>query len=67
MKSREANQMKINKKIDIIKEEKQVFGFLVGRVSTPSEALQYALILLADPDRSLRSQNTKSTFCNKII
>lgn len=61
----------VNKKIDIMKEDKQAFGLLVGKVSTPSEALQYPLtsvpLALADPDRSLRSQNSKSTFRNEII
>ena len=61
----------MNKKIDIIKEDKQAFGLLVGEVSTPSEALEYPLtsvpLALADPDRSLRSQSTKSTFRNEII
>ena len=49
----------------MIKENRQAFGLLLGKVQTPSEALKYPLttvpLALAEPDQALRQQSTKAT------
>ena len=64
-------EKKANKKLDTLKEDRQAFGVLVGKALTPTEALTYPLtsipLSLADPDRSIRSQSTKSTLRNELI
>ena len=54
-----------NNTLDVIKEDRQAFGILVGKVQTPSEALKYPLttvpLALAEPDQALRQQSTKAT------
>ena len=76
-------EKKANKKVDILKEDRQAFGLLVGKALTlfypppckigltPAEALAHPLtsvpLSLADPDKSLRSQNTKSILRNELI
>ena len=54
-----------NNTLDVIKEDRQAFGLLVGKVQTPSEALKYPLttvpLALAEPDQKLRQQSTKAT------
>ena len=54
-----------NNTIAVIKEDRQAFGLLVGKVQTPSEALKYPLttvpLALAEPDQKLRQQSTKAT------
>ena len=51
---------KTNKELDIVKEDRQAFGILVGKVSSPSEALQYPLttvpLALAEPNLTLKQQ-----------
>ena len=48
----------------MIKEDRHVFGLLVGNVQTPSEVLKYRLtrlaLALAEPDQALRQQSTKA-------
>ena len=57
--------------MDVLKEDRQAFGLLVGKVSTPAEALAYSLtsvpLALVDPDKTLRSQTTKSSLRNHLI
>ena len=64
-------EKKANKKMNVLKEDRQASGLLVGKVSTPAEALAYPLtsvpLALADPDKSLKSQNIKSALQNKLI
>ena len=65
-------EKKESRKLDILKEDKQAFGLLVGNVSTPAEALAFPLTTipnyaLADVDKTLRSQATKSVIRNHII
>ena len=64
-------EKKESRKLDILKEDKQAFGLLVGKVSTPAEALAFPLttipLALADVDKTLRSQTTKSVLRNHII
>ena len=59
-----------NNTIAVIKEDRQAFGLLVGKVQTPSEALKYPLttvsLTLAEPDQTLRQQSTKATVKNLI-
>ena len=47
-----------NNTLDVIKEDRQAFGLLVGKVQTPSEALKYPLttvpLALVEPDQTLR-------------
>ena len=54
-----------NNTLDVIKEDRQAFGLLVGKVQTPSEALKYPLttvpLALAEPHQKLRQQSTKAT------
>ena len=54
-----------NNALDMVKEDKQVFGILVGKVRTPSEALKYPLttvaLALTEPDQTLRQLSTKAT------
>ena len=54
-----------NNTLDMIKEDRQAFGLLVGNFQTPSEALKYPLTIvsltLAEPDETLRQQSTKAT------
>ena len=49
---------KQDKKIDILKEDRQAFGLLVGKVQSPEEALQYPLtsvpLALANINKDLR-------------
>ena len=51
--------------IDVIKEDRQTFGILVGKVQTPSEALKYPLttvaLALTEPDQTLRQLSTKAS------
>ena len=55
--------------MDIIKEDRQAFGLLVGKVKTIEEALEYPLTTvpraLADPSGDLR-QGSKATLRNLI-
>ena len=57
------------KQIDVLKEDRQAFGLLVGKVKSPEEALEYPLtklpFALADPDNTLR-QGNKSTLRNHL-
>ena len=54
-----------NNTLDMIKEDRQAFGLLVGNFQSPSEALKYPLTIvsltLAEPDETLRQQSTKAT------
>ena len=54
-----------NNTLDVIKEDRQAFGILVGKVQTPSKALKYPLITVAlastEPDQTLRQLSTKAT------
>ena len=53
-----------------MKEDRQPFGLLVGKVSSHAEALEYPItsvpLALAEIDRTLRSQSTKSLLRNEI-
>ena len=59
-----------NNTIDVINEDRQTFGLLVGKRQTPSEALKYPLttvpLTLAEPDQTLRQQSNKATVKNLI-
>ena len=54
-----------NNTLDMIKEDRQAFGLLMGDFQTPSKALKYPLTIvsltLAEPDETLRQQSTKAT------
>ena len=64
-------EKKESRKLDILKEDKQAFGLLVGKVSTPADVLAFPLttipLALADVDKTLRSQTTKAVLRNHII
>lgn len=53
-----------------MKEEKQAFGPLVGKATTPNEAHSHPLttvpLALASPDRDLR-QGSKASLCNYLM
>ena len=61
---------KTAKNIDILKEDRQAFGLLVGKVRTQGEALPYPLtsspLALAFPDNTLR-QSQKAPLRNLLI
>ena len=63
-------EKKTQKSIDILKEDRQAFGLLVGKVKTPEEALAHPLttipLALANPDNTLR-QGSKATLRNFLI
>ena len=50
---------------DVIKEDRQTFGILVGKVQTPIEALKYRLstvtLALTEPDQTSSQLSTKAT------
>ena len=54
-----------NNTFDVIKEDRQTFGILVGKVQTPSVALKYPLTIvvlaLTKPDQTLPQLSTKAT------
>ena len=54
-----------NNTLDGIKEDRQAFGILVGKVQTPNEALKYPLttvaLALTEPDQTLRQLSTNPT------
>ena len=56
--------------VNVMKEEKQAFGLLIGKFSSTEEALAYPLtsipLSLATPDGNLR-QSSKATFGNHIM
>ena len=51
--------------LDVVKEDRQAFGILVGKVQTPSEALKYpsttVALALTEPDQTLCQLSTKAT------
>ena len=61
---------KMSPAVNVMKEEKQAFGLLVGKFSSAEETLAYPLtsipLLLATPDGNLR-QSSKATFRNHIM
>ena len=63
-------EKKTAKSIDILKEDRQAFGLLVGKVRTQVEALPYPLtsipLALAFPDNTLR-QSQKAPLRNFLI
>ena len=50
----------------MIKEDRQAFAILVGKVQTPSKALAVALAL-TEPDQTLRQLSTKETLRRLLI
>ena len=52
--------------LDVIKEDRQAFAILVGKVQTPSKALAVALAL-TEPDQTLRQLSTKETLRRLLI
>ena len=61
---------KVATAVNILKEEKQAFGLLVGKLNSTEEALQYPLtsipLSLATPDGNLR-QSSNASFRNHIM
>ena len=54
-----------NNTLDVIKEDRQAFRLLVGKVQTPSEVEKYPLttvpLAMTEPNQTLRQQSTKAT------